>query len=333
MVNETIKPKDGPKPEFALLLLVLVAAIASAAIMLLAPVLAKIELLPDQGAAWYYWKLPQANIWSQTSAWGGYFLHQLFIWGTIYWAKNNRDRLRDRNSLHPVNWIALGGTAVFAALHYLQTAIFYDGLAQDMSVFSSQASVVVLLVMVLMMEAPRRGMFWGKGGSAFSAMRPALIKWHGYYFAWAIVYTFWFHPMEVTAGHIAGFFYIFLLMIQAGMMFTRVHTNRIWTFTLEISVVAHAVIVALTAGQEFWPMFLFGFLGVMVITQIHGLGLPLAIRRLIALGFVAGVVLVYSGRGWSRIEEVFRIPVIDYLLVFVLAGVFIGWRKLRGVNR
>ena len=45
-------------------------------------------------------------------------------------------------------------------------------------------------------------------------------KYHGYYFAWAIIYTFWYHPMEITGGHLLGFFYMFLLLLhtlQQGM--------------------------------------------------------------------------------------------------------------------
>ncbi len=27
---------------------------------------------------------------------------------------------------------------------------------------------------------------------------------HGYIFAWATIYTFWYHPMENTNGHLIG---------------------------------------------------------------------------------------------------------------------------------
>jgi hypothetical protein len=41
--------------------------------------------------------------------------------------------------LHKLNIIALGMNAVFILLHLFQTQIWYDGLAQDVSIWSSQA--------------------------------------------------------------------------------------------------------------------------------------------------------------------------------------------------
>jgi len=302
---------------------VLLAGLATLAILTLGPRLSQITLLPDQGAAWYYWKLPEPTFWTRATAWGSYILHQVFFWGLIWWATNNRDKLRDRGRMHPVNWIGLVGTGLFAVLHYVQTAFWYDGLAQDTSVFSSQLSVIFLLIIVLMIEAPRRGLFFGYAGGWLAGARSVLIKYHGYYFAWAVTYTYWFHPMETTAGHLLGFFYTFLLMLQGAFVFTRVHTNKWWTAVLEVSVLVHGVTVALVAGQEFWPMFFFGFAGMFVVTQMHGLGLPKWVRGAILAAFVAGIFAVYSDRGWVNLNEVLRIPLIDYLLVGVLGGLVV----------
>ena len=309
----------------------ILAVLFTASILFLEPILAQVSLLPDQGASWYYWKLPEPQLVSQISAWSGYLLHQVFIWSVIVWAQNHRQQLRRPTpGLHKINYIALLGSAFFISLHMLQTATFYDGLAQDMSVFSSQASVVLVLVIVLLLEAPRRGLLLGHGKSWFAHIKPTLVRYHGYYFSWAVVYTFWFHPMETTWGHLFGFFYTFLLMIQAGFIFTRVHTNRWWTLCLEVLVLFHGVVVALIAGQEFWTMFLFGFLMMFIVTQMHGLGLSRMVRWFIASLFVAGLVLVYSARGWQQLNEVLRIPVIDYLLVFVIAGlVALIYRRVR----
>lgn len=302
---------------------VLGVALVTASILLLRPVLSQVELLPDQGAAWYYWKLPDPTFWTHATAWGFYVLHQLFFWGLIWWAQKNRNLLRDRNQLHPINLIGLLGTAGFAGLHYLQTAVWYDGLAQDVSVFSSQISVIFLLIIVLMIEAPRRGLFFGQGGQWLSPVRPWLIKYHGYYFAWAVTYTYWFHPMETTPGHLLGFFYTFLLMVQGAFVFTRVHTNKWWTVTLEVLVLIHGVIVALVAGQEFWPMFFFGFATMFVVTQMHGLGFPRWAQWGGVAAYVGGVYLVYSERGWSNLNEIIRIPVIDYGLVGLLGLILV----------
>ena len=305
-----------------------IAALAAASILTLNPFISDTVFAPDQGFNWYFWKRTDPDFWSRASVWGGYLLHQVFIWGVIAWATTNREKLKNRNALHPINWIALAGTAFFVLLHYAQTAIFYDGLGQDLPVITSQASVILVLVIVLLMEAPRRGLFFGTGKSWFASIRPILIRYHGYYFAWAVTFTYWYHPMETSYGHIAGFFYTFLLFIQAAFIFTRVHNNRVWTFILEISVLIHGVIVAVVAGQEFWAMFAFGFLFLVVVTQMHGLGLKQIWKWAIAVLSVAATVLVYSDRGWSQLNEVLRIPVIDYVMVAVIGGVFIIGNRL-----
>ncbi|WP_235917124.1 hypothetical protein [Maritimibacter harenae] len=302
---------------------VFLAFAASLAIFALGPALSHVEFPPDQGYNWYLWKRPDPDVLSRATAWGGYLAHQVFLWGLIWWAQQNRDRLRDRTTMHPLNWVALGGTAVFAALHAAQTALFYDGLAQDVPVMYSQGSVVLVLVIILLMEAPRRGLFFGVGKGWFAATRPLLVRTHGYYFAWAVTFTYWYHPMETTWGHVLGFLYTFLLFIQASFIFTRVHTNRWWTFALEGTVLIHGVIVALVAGQDFWPMFAFGFAALVVITQMHGLGLTRATRWIIGVAVVGATLAVYSERGWTRLEEVARIPLIDYVLVAVIAGLLL----------
>ena len=85
---------------------VIIAALATASILLLQPQLNQVALLPDEGAAWYFWKRPDPNFASQVSAWGGYITHQLFIWGVIVWAKKNREALKDRTRLHSINSVS-----------------------------------------------------------------------------------------------------------------------------------------------------------------------------------------------------------------------------------
>jgi hypothetical protein len=133
------------------------------------------------------------------------------------------------------------------------------------------------------------------------------------------VYTFWYHPMAATQGHLIGFFYMFFLMVQSSLFFTRVHVNRWWTFFQEFLVLVHGALVAWQQASGAWPMFAFGFAGILVLTQIHGLGLSLWARLGILGLFVTGVLAVYNGR-WGDLNEIIRIPLIEYLLVFVLAG-------------
>lgn len=291
------------------------------------PWLPQIEFLPDAGASWYYWQLPEPTWLSRASAWGGYFLHQVFAWWTIYYAQKNK--LKYTNSLQWINKVSLVGTAGFMVLHLLQTAVWYDGLAQDTSIWSSQGSVILLLVMVLLMENQRRGLFFGKKVSWLKETGRVVRDYHGYVFAWATIYTFWYHPMEASFGHLIGFLYTFFLMMQGALMFTRAHVNRYWTVALELMVLIHGTLVAVQTNTM-WPMFFFGFAGLFVVTQMHGLGLKLWVRWGFLLTYIAGVLVVYSQRGWDKLDEIIRIPLIEYLLVFVLA--LIIWLGMKVVG-
>jgi hypothetical protein len=81
--------------------------------------------------------------------------------------------------------------------------------------------------------------------------------------------------------------------------------------------------VAVLQGNNLWPMFFFGFTGIFVITQMHGLGWPRWIKIVVYLLFAAATVVVYNGQ-WARLNEIIRIPFIEYLAVFVLAGLIGG---------
>lgn len=293
--------------------------------------LADVPRLPDQGPSWYYWKLAEPTFWSRATAWGLYLAHQIVAWGLIYYAQTRVKRYVA--GLHPVNVAALGANAVFILLHFAQTHIWYDGLAQDVSIFSSQGSVIVLLVWVLLMENSRRGLFFGKKAPIGQEIIRAMRQYHGYVFSWAAIYTFWYHPMENTSGHLIGFIYMFFLLLQGSLFFTRIHVNRWWTFVQEALVLVHGTLVAfMQAGPTgFWPMFFFGFAGIFIITQMHGLGLPRLARWTLLAAFVGGVVAVYATRGWDKLNEIIRIPVIEYAAVFVLAG--LAWLVIRLVRR
>ena len=139
---------------------ILISLLFTVIIWKLGPLLDDIQLNPDQGASWYLWKLPNPTFWTRATAWGFYLLHQFSLWGLIYYGQTKVKKYSTQ--LHRINYIALGVNAFFISLRILQTHIWYDGLAQDVSIWSSQGSVVVLLVWVLIMENNRRGMFFGK---------------------------------------------------------------------------------------------------------------------------------------------------------------------------
>lgn len=276
----------------------------------------------DTGYSHYYWKLPNPTAITRATAWTGYLLHQVTIWYLIYKAQSSN--LTYSKGLHRVNVLALGANAFFVVLHLFQTAIWYDGLAQDVSIFSSQGSVILMLVMVLLMENQRRGLFFGKKIGFLKQSADIAKRYHGYVFAWAIIYTFWYHPIESTGGHLMGLLYTFFLLLQGSLFFTRAHVNRWWMVTQEVMVLIHGSLVAYVGrqsaadGDPMWPMFFFGFAALFVVTQMYGLRLSRYVRWAFIALFIALMTLVYNSR-WEDLNEVIRIPVIEYGLVFVLA--------------
>lgn len=309
----------------ALLWGIVVSIILTGLIWLGGGIPASVDKLPDQGAAWYYWKLPAPTLWSRVTGWSFFLTHQLAIWACIWWAQ--RTRLRYAATLHPINYLMLVINLGFIGLHFVQTYIWYDGLAQDTPIWSSLGAVAVLLVLVLVLETPRRGLLFGRAVNPplWSEFVRVVRRYHGYYFSLAAIYTFWFHPLEATGGHLIGFGYMFLLLLQSSLIFNRAHLNRWWTFALEAMVLPHGVIVAWLTGNNLWPMFLFGFLGILLVTQVHGLPVGRWTRRTLYAGYVVGVLAVYGlgSRGLGRLDEVLRIPLIDYGLIVVLYLLFV----------
>ncbi len=291
-----------------------------------------VELLPDQGASWYYWKLPKREFWPMLTAWSFYSLHQLLVWLFIWQAQFGE------RSKRPVRRKALYITNIFfIGLHILQSHIWYDGLAQDVPVMSSQGSVIVMLVLILAMEAPRRGLFFGKGKTLgkeklFKAGINLIKKYHGYFVAWALIYTFWYHPTVSTQGHLVGFFYMFLLFLQMSMIYTPVHMNKYFMFSLEVLVLFHGTTVAIGQQNNMWPMFLFGFATMLVVTQVYGLDLPKWLRYTIQAIYLLGVIIVFGGftghRSPSDVHQVLWIPIIEYGLVFVFLFLTEGLARL-----
>ncbi|WP_235015401.1 hypothetical protein [Oceanicoccus sp. KOV_DT_Chl] len=274
---------------------------------------------PDQGSFWYYWKLQNPDFWSRFSVWSLYALHQISLWGLIAYAQLQRPKYS--KTLNPVNIAAIAVNALFILLHIWQTKYWYDGLAQDTPVWTSQASVVFMLIFVLIMENKRRGLFFGKSIEAVEKPAGFLKRYHGYYFAWAIIYTFWFHPIEDTVGHLLGTFYTIMLMLQGSLFFTRFHTNRHWTLLLETFVLIHGALMAyMTAESGQWRMFLFGFLTMFVITQMHGIGLGNKTRCSIVGLYIAAIVFSYFG-DWGAMIAIVRIPVAEYGLLFIIVAI------------
>jgi hypothetical protein len=269
--------------------------------------------------------------------WTFYGAHQISVWLVIYWAHMNyrNKTLDDKKTLKYISSMA-AIMLLFTLLHLLQSHIWYDGLAQDVPIITSQGSVIIMLSILLVMQNPKRGLFFGKKENKL--MRPEVAKTfmtsHQIIFSWALVYTFWFHPMDSSPALLSGFFFMGLLFIQMSLAYTRIHLNKWWILLVESYVTIHATIVAVAQWLDFdsdppmWPMFLLGFLAMLVFTYIHGLGIKNWVRWLIVGVYIVFLVLIYLpvpvgfGREITYLLrfEFIWIPMILYLIAFIAAG-------------
>jgi hypothetical protein len=302
--------------------------------------------LPFQGGFWYFWKLPTRNFWTMAIVWSFYLANQFLIWGAIIWAQKNlnEEKANPTFDLTKYNLVVIAITVFFVFLHLVQTQIWFDGLAQDTPILSSMGSVIILLSMVLIMQNPISGLFLGrKAGKPYTASVVDFFRHnHMYIFSWALVYTFWFHPMASDPQLLSGFFYMFLLFTQMSLAYTKVHLDQKWIVTLQSWVAIHAVIVAYFNTQFFgstniWPMFFTGFAFMFVFTYMYALNIKKLIRWLITALYLAFVIWIYIplpyglGRDPSFLYrlEFLWIPIILYGLSALFAMIVFLWVRNR----
>jgi len=293
-------------------------------------------LNPDTGPIDYYWKLNVRDTLSMIFTWTFYGAHQLSVWLVIFWAhKNYREKKLDAKKLLKYTTMMVVILIGITLLHLIQTHVWYDGLAQDVPILTSQGSVIIMLSILLVMQNPKRGLFFGIKEKKL--MRPEVVKTmmtsHQVIFSWALVYTFWFHPMDSSPALLSGFFFMGLLFIQMVLAYTHMHVNKWWLLILESHVAIHATIVAIAQWLDFgsnqmWQMFLLGFLAMLIFTYIHGLGLKNWVRWLIVVAYFIFLVFIYVPLpfGFGRdIAYFFRleflwIPLILFLIAFIAAA-------------
>lgn len=301
----------------------------TALIGILSPALQRFVKPEDKGPWWYYWQLAEPNFWTHFSAWALYILHQVFTWVIVIRMLKEGNH---PNKVTNLNQIALWGNLGFMTLHLIQTHVLYDGLAQDVPVWSSQWSVIFMLVIIIYLLIPRRGIAFGVNIPLKRKFYGWVRKYHGFYISWALVYTFWFHPMEGDYGLLTGFFYMFLLFIQLSFAGTKLHTAIGWLTVLELTVGLHGPAISLqkflanasgaSIFTDTWPMFMFGFVAVFIFTGQYGFKLKNSVRVAIYATYAALAVLVYSFRGFGRLFEISFIPValIGGALLLAVAG-------------
>jgi hypothetical protein len=102
-------------------------------------------LQPDQGAAWYYWKLPTRNDFGMMLTWSTYLVHQLLIWGAIYWASKNLTEYKSQPSKHltKYNYFVLAVTVVFMFIHLLRTLFPRTKPRRGCSIINMRTSIMI----------------------------------------------------------------------------------------------------------------------------------------------------------------------------------------------
>jgi len=301
----------------------LLSAIFTAIIAVTAANLTGFEIVGKSVPFAYPWRLTAPNALSRLTAWGLYLAHNIIAWVIIYLAQ--REKPKYGTDLRWFNWAMVATSIVFIILHIVQTQIWFDGLAQDVPELSALGSVAIMLAIIIILETPRRGLVVGKKVKFHKSFMRIVREYHGYFFSWATIYTFWYHPTEGTIGHLAGFFYMFMLFVQSALIFNRAHINKWWTVTLEVFVLIHGVLVALFQGNGMWPMFAFGFGAMFILVQMYGLGLNSWTKRILWLIFIAVTVGTYAYMDrLPQIHEVIRIPMLDYLMIGIIYFIFFG---------
>lgn len=301
-------------------------------------------LLPDQGSSWYFWKLPTRNFFAMVLVWIFYLVNQLLVWGLIFWAQKNliEQKTNPTYDLTRYNIAIVAVMVFFIFLHLIQTHIWFDGLAQDVPIITSQGSVIIMLSILLVMLNPIRGLFTGhEAGKPFTSQVSGFFRhYHMYIISWAFIYTFWFHPMAYDPQLLSGFFYMFLLFTQMSLAYTRVHVDLRWVITLESFVAIHAVFVAVFNNQFFgsadiWPMFFSGFAFMFVFTYMYALNLKQRTKIIVTVAYLAFIVWLYVPLpyGFGRDPtflfrlEFLWIPIVLYGLSALFAVlVFLGFK-------
>jgi hypothetical protein len=288
----------------------------------------------------YPFRLQDPTVVSIVTAWVGYTIHQVGQFYILFAAK----RARDRGELTWGGWNRYSSAmfkwnAVFIFLHFIQSMVFYDGLASTVPEVSAQGSVIAMLVVVYILEVPRRGLIFGtrpfEKRELWKEFCQFSKKYHGYVASFGIVYNFWYHPMEASGGHLSGFMFKFLLFWQSSLLFHRNHRNRYWSGFVESFVTIHAFLTAIFQTGQVYLMFLNGFLFSFMMIQFWGfpviynyLNLPTEEKertkrwRIVLasslFAYLAFAVTMYAAAGAIRnVWMIVTIPAMLYLSIFI----------------
>ncbi|KAI3661665.1 hypothetical protein MP638_002917 [Amoeboaphelidium occidentale] len=292
----------------------------------------------------YPYRLDVRNLVSTSSAWICYLFHQSAQFYLIFKAKEAHAN-GELDWSDKINFYAramFGLNLFFAALHVLQSHLFYDGLAGSFPEISTLFAGVSSLVVGFMFEFTRRGFIFGFTPESFKSFFDdfcyVVRKYHGYLASFGATLTFWYHVMEGTLSHATGFFHIFLLLVQSSLLFQNAHRNRNWTALLEFWILVHGSIVAYFQGymQGFLFKMFFASFGLLFLMTVVW-GLP-AVQSFLKSGneseksvkywgLLSTIVITFTAFSvWFFYDGLMYLP-----LVFALPGLyygFTGWYAL-----
>lgn len=259
----------------------------------------------DCAAFNYPYRLVEQDVYfhgQQVIVWLLYLLHQTGVWFLIRLAKRAKRNGEIAWSPGLPNKYAKMMMVLnlsMVSIKFIHSFILYDGLASMVPEMSALYSVALWIAVYIPLEMPRRGLAFGylrsfscKGyGKELSSNFFAMVReGHGYVFGFGLVYNFWYHPIEGAPSFLLGYYYQLMMISQSNLLYNAKHRNKYWTFALEAAVVPHSVITSLLSNHNNHLMFGFGFTCMLMITQLHGLGIRKMWRAAILIVFLASAV-------------------------------------------
>ncbi|KAI3631178.1 hypothetical protein MIR68_010668 [Amoeboaphelidium protococcarum] len=184
--------------------------------------------------------------------WACFITHLSGQWYLIYQARAAKLRgeidWSDGPEWNPYAREMLRWNVFFTIVHFFQTHMYYDGLSAVFPSISALFSGVTSLAVVYIFRCRTRGFILNWTPQSFKQEIDEfglfLKEYHGYISIFGITVNFWHHPMEVTLSHATGFFHTFLLYYQSSLLYQRGHSQKYWTFFLEIMIWVHGATVA-----------------------------------------------------------------------------------------
>ncbi|CAO3592477.1 unnamed protein product [Absidia cylindrospora] len=151
----------------------------------------------------YAWRRADPTKWTRLSAWFGYAFHQIGQWSIITRVLQQRrpatgtthSPLQYSSTYRWWNWAMVYLNVAMAIYKLIQSHLFYDGLAIDVSEAITQGTVIMILVIALILAIPRRGIAFGfpkkpVGSIAYNIVWQFIKKYHAYILSFGTVFNF-----------------------------------------------------------------------------------------------------------------------------------------------